>query len=121
MIFDFFNAIISLDAGWFVWMLQNNLVYLFAFIALCFFFWEKNLKKTIAATILLSIVAWAWVTFEMVSGWVLFVGGFLAVYYITKLAILIFAQDVPQLKNKLIIISEIQFLVLVVAYNLFMR
>ena len=121
MFFDFLNAMLSLDFAWFVWLVQANVFFIFAFTAICFFFWNGETKKTIVGLFLLSVVAWTWVDFEMISGWVLFVGGFLAVYYITKVAVMTFAEDVPSLRNKLVIVSEVQFLVLVIIYNLFMR
>ncbi len=121
MFFFFFYSVLNLDLGWFVWVVSANIIYLFAFLAVCFFFWDRNIKKTIAGTILLSIVAWMWVDFEIISGWVLFVGGFLAIYYVTKFAALTFAEDIPSLQNKLVIVSEIQFIVLLIVYNLFLR
>jgi len=121
MFFDFLNHLINLDLGWFIWLFTANIFWLFAFGVLCFFFWEGHIKKTILAVVLISIVAWTWVDFELMSGWVLFVGGFLSVYYITKLVLLVFVEDMPAFKDKLIIISELQFIVLLVAYNMFMR
>ncbi|MAG21877.1 MAG: hypothetical protein CL943_01045 [Candidatus Diapherotrites archaeon] len=121
MFFDFVNAVINLDFGWFVWLVSANIFWLFAFIALCFFFWDGKTNKTIAGLFLLSVVAWTWIDFELMSGWILFVGGFLSVYYITKVAILTFAENTPSLQNKLIIVSEIRFLALLLIYNLFMR
>ena len=121
MFFDFLDALLSANVGWFTWLLIHNVFWVFAFLALGFFFWEGNMRKVIPAFFLLGIVAWTWVDFELKSGWVLFVGGFLAVYYITKIAVLAFAEDTPSLQKRLIIVSELQFLLLVVIYNLFMR
>ena len=121
MLFEFLHRLVSLDLSWFVWLVTANLVYFFIFLAICFFFWEGKMKKVIAAFFLLCLVAWSWIDFEMISGWVLFVGGFLAIYYITKVAVLAFAENTPALQSKLIIVSEIQFIVALVVYNLFLR
>ncbi len=121
MFFNFLNAVLGFDIAWFVWLIEHNLFYVFAFITLCFFFWGNSMKKAVIVTVLLSIVAWAWVDFELISGWVLFAGGFLSIYYVTKMVIMVFAESMPSLKNKLILVSEIQFFALLIIYNLFLR
>ena len=63
---------------------------------------------------------WAWVDFEIFSGWIWAVPTFFGIYYITKIAVLAFAEDTPQLKSKLVIISEIQAIALIAIYNLFL-
>lgn len=120
MFFQFLEALLSLDLGWFVWLVEHNIIWAFAFFALCFFFWEGNLKKAGSAFLLLILVAWIWVDMESISGLTLFVGGFLSVYYITKVAVLVFAQDHPTLKKHLVLVGEIQFVVVLLAYNIFM-
>lgn len=120
MFFDFVNALLNFDIAWLAWLVGANIIFLFAFIALCFFFWEGNTKKIIAGVFLLSIVAWLWVDFEIMSGWSLLVGGFLAIYYVTKFLVLVFVENSPSLKNKLIAVSEIHFLLLLIGYNLFL-
>ncbi len=121
MFFEFLKAVITLDLDWFVWVFCNNLHYLFLLTALCFFFFGPKVKKTAVATFLVCLMAWYWVDFELLSGWLLFVGGFLALYYITKIAVLTFANDIPVLKNNLVIVSEAQFLSILIIYNFALR
>ena len=120
MFFEFLNAVITLDLNWLVSIFVNNLHYLFLFGMLYFFFFGPSIKKTAVATILLSIVAWLWVDFETMSGWGIFLASFLSIYYITKIVVMIFAEDIPALKNNLVIVSEVHFISLLVVFNLFM-
>lgn len=118
MFFEFLNAVITLDLNWLAWLFFSNFHYLFLFVLICFFFFGPSIKKVVIATALFCPLAWVWVDFEMMSGWFLFVGGFLGIYYITKMVVLMFAEDVPALRKHLVIISELQFVVLFLAYNL---
>ena len=121
MFFEFAYHVMSLDLAWLASLIMGNLHWLFAFAACCAFFFGDKWKKIAVGTFLLSVVAWTWVDFGAISGWVLFVGGFLSIYYITKIVVLAFAENVPSMNKHLVIISELQFLVLLVAYNFFMR
>lgn len=121
MFFEFLNAAISLDLNWLAGLFFSNFHYLFLFAAICFFFFGPSTKKAVIATALFCPLAWVWVDFELMSGWLLFVGGFLGIYYITKVVVLAFAEDVPALRNHLVIVSEMQFVALFLFYNLFLR
>lgn len=120
MFFEFLNAVISLDLNWLAGLFFNNLHYLFAFAAVCFFFWEPSNKKLVIAFILISLDFWVWADFEVFSGWGIFVGGFLSLYYISKIALLTFAHDIPQLKKYFVVISTIQALAALVIFNIFL-
>ena len=121
MFFEFLAAVISLDVNWIAGLLFNNLHYLFFFAALAFFLWGPSTKKAVISTGLIILVCWIWVDFQTVSGWTILVGGFLSLYYITKIAVLTFADDIPFLKKNLIIVTEIHGLALIIGYNLFLR
>lgn len=112
---------VSFDFAWLSAVLFSNIHYLFAFAVLSFFFFGTSVKKIAVSAFLLVIVCWAWVDFELFSGWVLFVGGFLSIYYITKIVVLTFADQMPQLKNHLVLVGELQFLTLLIIYNFFLR
>ena len=121
MFFEFVNAVISLDLTWLASLFFNNLHYLFAFAALCFFFWGPSTRKVAIALALFIPTVWIWVDFQTVSGWAILAGGFLSVYYITKFTVLTFAEDIPFLKNNLVIISELHGIGLIIFYNIFLR
>ncbi len=119
MLFEFFSHLISLDFAWIISLIGSNLHWLFAITALIFFFF--NGKKIILGVIAFFLLGWAWGDFELISGMIVFGAGFLVIYYLTKLIVLIFAENQPELKNKLIWISEIQFLAVFILYNIFLR
>jgi len=121
LFFEFLNAVISLDLNWIAGLIAGNLHYLFAFAAVCFFFWGPSTKKLPIAFILLSLDFWLWADFEAFSGWGIYVGGFLSLYYISKIAVLAFFQDIPQLKKYFVVISTLQAITALVAFNLFLR
>ena len=119
MFFEFLAAVISLDVNWLAGLLFSNLHYLFVFGAIGFFFWGNSVKKMAVIAVMFPILMWTWVDFEILSGWIWAVPAFMAIYYISKIAVLTWAEDTPQLKSKLVIISEIQALALIAIFNLF--
>jgi len=121
MFFEFLNAVITLDFAWIAGLFFSNLHYLFFFAIFCFFFWGPSTKKAVISMALLIPTIWLWVDFSTISGWVILAGGFLSIYYITKIFILTFANDIPALKNNLIIVSEVHGVALIIIYNLFLR
>lgn len=121
MFFEFLNAVISLDVNWLAWLFFANLHYLFLFVAVGFFFFGPKMRKAAISALLLAFSAWALVDFQNISGWAILVGGFLAIFYITKIAVLTFAEDVPYLKKHLVLVSELHFVSILIFYNLFLR
>ena len=119
MFMNFLTHLVALDVEWLVGLVMNNLLFLFMFVALIFIFYQG--KKVLRGVIIMSLLAWAWIDLENIGGIVLFVGGFMLLYYITKLALLGFIENNPNMGTKLVLISEIQFIALVLFYNLFMR
>ncbi len=120
MFFEFLNAVITLDLNWLVTVFSSNFHYLFLFAMLCFFFWGPSVKKTVIATIVLFTAAWIWFDFQIFTGWAWAVPVFLAIYYITKIGIVTFAEDMPQLRKHLVLIQELHFVGLFVVFNLFL-
>lgn len=120
MFFEFLQAVATLDLNWLAWLLFSNLHYLFLFGVLCFFFWGPSVRKAAIATIILSITAWIWYDFQTFSGWAWALPVFLGIYYITKVGVVAFAEDMPQLKKHLVLVQEIHFVGLFVVFNLFM-
>ena len=119
MLFEFFHRVITLDFSWLITLVANNLLFLFLFAALIFFFFDG--KRVAIGVVAFSILVWAWMDFELISGLAVLAGGFLVIYYITKMAVLMFVNEMPELKTKLIWVSEAQFLLVFVIYNIFLR
>ena len=120
MILEFLTHLLSLDINWIVTFLLGNLLAIFLLFAVIFIFLEG--KKPVYAFLVLAFLIMVWQDFEHYTGAVVFAGSLLAIYYITKLVVLTFAETTPWLKDKLIILEELQFLTVFIIYNfLFIR
>ena len=119
MFFEFLNAAITLDLSWLATLVLTNLHYLFLIGILCFFFWGPSTKKVVISTILLSVVLWTWADLEFFSGWAWALPLFLGIYYISKLAIVAFAENTPGLSKHLVLIQEVHFIGLFAVFNIF--
>ncbi len=117
MFFEFLSHLVALDIPWLISLVMNNLFWVFAFIALMYFFTEG--KKTLLGFLVITFVMWIWVDWETVSGMALFVGSFLALYYISKIALLAIAENSPSLQKKLFWVSEVQAITAIVLFYLF--
>jgi hypothetical protein len=119
MFFEFLNAVINLDIAWLAGLLFNNIHYLFAFVAILFFFFEGKTKSIAIGFFVFCLVAWAFQDFESTSGWIYFAGGFLFLNYLLKIASLTFAESVPGLSKHMLVVNFISAYALLVAYNIF--
>ena len=118
MLLNFLSHLLAFDIAWIVALILNNLFFLFAFTAIMYYFMEG--KRVLLGFFVITFVMWIWGDMENAAGLVIFATGFLSLYYITKVAVLAAAEHSPALKNKLIIVSEIQAIALVIIFNLFM-
>ncbi|HZX20579.1 MAG TPA: hypothetical protein VFF13_06225 [archaeon] len=109
------HSVISLDIGFFIDLFFDNLFFFFAFYVLIHIFVEK--KDTFFYVLILLIVLWAFEDIETFTGLTFLSASFLIVYYITKLAVVAFAESVPSLRKYTIIITTIQFYVAYVIFN----
>ncbi len=119
MFLNFLTHLLNFDIPWLVALVMNNLPFLFMFAAIVYFFFEG--KKLVLGVILLSLVVWVWQDFTNASGTVLFVASFLMLHYITRLAVVAFAESVPSLKGRLVLVLQLQVIALFVFFNLFLR
>jgi hypothetical protein len=55
-----------------------------------------------------------------IVGWISLAGTFLMLFYLTRMVLLIFIDDIPQLKNKMVLVMTTQMLVMVFIYNNFL-
>ncbi len=121
MFFEFLQAVVTLDLNWLVSTVFNNLHWLFAFATVCFFFFGYGVRKLAITVSLLTLLLWAWVDFELLGGWGIFIAEFLILYYISKIALLAFVEEVPSLRKHIVAISALQGILLIVFFNLFLR
>ena len=118
MFFEALLHLMELDVGWFLYIILTNLHYLLAFIVLIYFFYEG--KDVIWGLIFITLMLWAIDSVSSVFGWVVFVGGFLSLYYISKIVLLMLAADSPFFERYLVLISSIQAYAVWVIYNLYL-
>jgi len=110
---------LSLDFGWFFGLAMNNLVWVFAFLALAYFFWEKTpLIIGFAAVVL---YAYGSIAFTALIGWPILIGSFLLLAYIARISVATFSHYDETLTAHLPLILVIQFFVILAVYNLFLK
>jgi len=119
MLVEFLARVLEFDLVWIVGLIFGNLHWLFAIGAVIYFFYGG--KKPVLPFILLMGVVWAAIDLSTITGWVWAVPMFLAIHYITRIAIVIFASEIEGLKNKLPVVFVIHFFTIYIIFNLFLR
>lgn len=117
--FEVISHAIALDFGFFVEFILANLFWLFTYYTVMHFFF--NGKRVLYFTLLFGVLMWAWSDFQTISGLYWTVPSFLLIYYITKLAIVSIVDTTPFLKKYTVVISTLQFYVLFLIFNFFIR
>ena len=113
---EFFTRLFQLDLQWFVELAMNNLVWVFALIAVTFVY--NNLKFSWKIFIVIVIMIFSTVEALGSINIVILVGGFLFVYYIGEVIILTFTETIPSLKGKMPFMLTIYFFIIVTLYAL---
>ena len=121
MFLEFLSHALVLDFAWMASIFLHNLHYFFIFAALAFFFFTQKGVRFVFFALLLGLYCWAWVDFSTVTGWAIFGSAFLMIYYLSKVAILIFAETVPELRNRLVIVSTVVTIFVLVSFNTLLR
>ncbi|PIU21745.1 MAG: hypothetical protein COT15_00655 [Candidatus Diapherotrites archaeon CG08_land_8_20_14_0_20_34_12] len=96
-------------------MFLSNLQWVFAFFALGFIFFEG--RSPWKKFVVVATVPLIWKDFSALTGIVLFITEFLAIYYIIQIATLRFAEDYPQISGRLHWAEEFFTLALVILFN----
>lgn len=115
MFVEFLSHVVSLDLVWVMQFILGNLHWLFAFFAISLIFF--NGKKIKRRFIILVLVPWIWFDLTHAMGLVFLTGIFLVMYYVGEIALMKFAEDSPQLENKLVWVEEGWFLSVLIAAN----
>src|SRR3989344_6350354 len=103
--FEAMQALFALDLGFFIDVFMNNLFWVFAFYAMLYLFF--NGKNIVYWFIFWGFLVWAILDWQDLTGIVFTAGGFLFLYYLSKIALLAFAESVPGLRKYLVVISTI--------------
>ena len=108
--------LLTVNVIFLIGLVMNNLFFLFGFAATVYFFFEG--KKFLFWFVIIVLYLWAATSFADSLGWVLLSGGFLALLYVSQLAVGTIAEAVG-LKKYLVFILEIEFFVFFGIYNIF--
>ena len=111
---DFFTHLATLDFQWFVELAMDNILWVFALIAITVIYNEMKWSTKIFIVIVLMIFSTV-EAFE-VLGIIILVGGFLFVYYIGEVVLLNFTETIPSLKGKLPFVLTIYFFLMTILY-----
>ncbi|MFH1239615.1 MAG: hypothetical protein V1672_00165 [Candidatus Diapherotrites archaeon] len=118
MLIEALTHLVALDLDWFISLVMGNLHFVFALFAVIYMFFEgKNLIK---GFFLIVFILWTLSEFEKVTNIAVFVGGFLTIYYLTKIALLAITEDSTFLNKYFVPISTIQAYVVLLFYNWFL-
>lgn len=117
LIFDLFVNLMAFDIAWMISLVTNNLLWVFAFSALGFYFFRN--VPLIFGFVLITTYVWVSIDLAGVFGWVLLSSGFLAFTYMIRVFGLTFAESTDYFKNKLAAVSIFLFLVTFFVWNMF--
>ena len=119
LFFEAMQALFALDLGFFIDIFMNNLFWVFAFYVMLYIFFDG--KNMVYWFIFWSFLVWAIVDFQDLTGIVFTAGGFLFLYYLSKIALLGFAESVPGLRRYMVVISTVSAYTLMVVYTFFLK
>lgn len=106
MFWEFLSKLAALDISWLAGFLFANLFWVFAFGALAFWYYPK--KNIFLGIIVISIFLWSFIDLTKSFGWVYLVSGFLALNYVSRIAVLAFTESYPALQKHAVLIMGIQ-------------
>ena len=113
--FEAVHALLSLDFGFFIDVVMNNLLWVAIFAAMIHFFFDG--KRLVYWFTLWGIDLWAIISWEQFTGMAFSGASFLMVYYISKLAVLSIAENTPSLKKYMVVISTVQAYTMIILFS----
>ena len=117
--FEAMQAIFALDLGFFIDVFMNNLFWVFAFAVMLHYFFDG--KNLVYWFVFWSFLVWAILDWQDLTGIVFTAGGFPFLYYLSKLALLGFAESVPGLRKYMVVISTVTAYTLMLLYTFFLK
>lgn len=119
MFVEFIYNLLNLNVAWFVELFTGNILIAFMILAPFAILFQFKMKKAIPSAAFFFIYVWAMDEALTLIGLVTFVGGFLLLFYICKMAVWIAADEDPKLRPHLIKLNELAFFIPLIFYNLF--
>ncbi len=117
--FEAVQALLQLDVGFFIGLALSNIFWVFAFYLMIHYFFEG--KKTVYFFFLWGFLLWAILDWEHITGFAFSGAAVLMLYYVTKIALLKFAETTPALKKYMIVLSTIQAYGLIWVFTFFLK
>ncbi len=103
--FEFFGALAALNFSWIIAFILGNLLWLFFFATIVYILF--NGQKFFTAFVFFVFAIWLWNDFSALTG-VGFIGAkVIAIYYVSKMAILTVVENNKNLKKHLVVISTV--------------
>ena len=119
MVWDILVHIAALDIAWLYFTAMGNLLWIFIFLTISFFFFNgKNIARSFVHVTFAALFMGSLLPF---IGWEEFGGHFLLLYYLLDLAILSAAEANKFLSSRLVWVEEFVFFGLLIGYNVFLR
>ena len=115
--FEAVHALLSLDIGFFVDVVMNNLLWVFVFYVLIHIFFDG--KKVLYWFLLFCVLMWAAFDWETLTGFSFTGASFLLIYYATKLSGFVLTETTPSLRKYGVLVSSLVFYGLVILYTFF--
>ena len=110
---------LALDFSWFLKLITVNPIMTFMLIATCFIFLEgQNLIK---GSIIILLTIFASLDFGNILGVSILTGGFMLIYYLSKISLLILVEGSENLKKNMFFINEFQFFTVLIIALLFFQ
>lgn len=120
MLPEFFIHLVNLDLDWFIFLVSNNIFWLFAFFAAAFILsGGKSFSESLSWFIAGVFYVWVSVDSTKLFGWVLLGAAFLGLHYITRMSVVMFGESVSALKPRFTLLLLIQFSIVYTAYNVY--
>lgn len=118
LFFELLNHLISLDLMWFVSLLFANIVWIFMFLAIAHFFFNKVSLPLAFGVVAIYLIAST--DFFNSIGWTSIAAGFLALNYVSRIVGTLVASTIESLQNKLSLVNISLFVLTMIAWNVFM-
>lgn len=116
MLMNFLSHLLALDIAWFAELFAANWFFLFAFLALTFYF---SPKRWFAFFIVFVLLVWGWMDVSTITGWSFIVAGFLLLSYLKTLTVVSVTDNAKLPLNHIALVSELTYITLFVWYGIF--
>jgi len=119
MLVNFVSHLVSLDVVWLYSFIANNLLLFFMLFAGVHI--VSAGKNVVWNFLTVMFLFWIELDFLMLAGWVFYTASILMFVYISRVALLVFAETFPQLENKMVIIVALHGISMLILFNVILK